>query len=123
MIKHNFKLVTMTKKIQPIVKGRNGRILKKVDANLVFELAKIHCTLTEIAAVCKCSHDLIESRFHDEYARGREEGRCCLRRMQWQQALPCAMKISLHFNKLLKQSDNDGCRSISLNESSKPMDS
>ena len=77
----------MTKKIQPIVKGRNGRILKKVDANLVFELAKIHCTLTEIAAVCKCSHDLIESRFHDEYARGREEGRCCLRRMQWQQAL------------------------------------
>ena len=94
----------MSKK--PLLKTGVGARLKKVDANIVFELAKIHCTLAEIAAVCKCSHDVIEKRFHDEYSRGRDEGRCCLRRMQWQQAMEGNTQMLIWLGKqMLSQRD------------------
>jgi hypothetical protein len=63
-----------------------GRPLKKINEDLVFELAKIHCTVKEIAAVCKCHEDTLHLRCRDLIDKGKEEGRCSLRRLQWKAA-------------------------------------
>jgi hypothetical protein len=63
-----------------------ARPFKEVDAALVLELASIHCTVEEIARVCKCSKDTLERRFMDEIEDGRANGRESLRRLQWTSA-------------------------------------
>lgn len=63
-----------------------ARPKKDIDPDLVFELAKIHCSFTEMAAVLHCSVDTLNRRFADIIAKGREEGKIKLRRLQWQSA-------------------------------------
>lgn len=63
-----------------------GRPLKEIDAALVERLASIMCTMIEIAAVCKCSVDILERRFADIIHRGRETGKMSLRRFQFKAA-------------------------------------
>jgi hypothetical protein len=60
-----------------------ARPLKEIDEHVVYELAKIQCTMIEIAAVCKCSVDTLENRFSDVIKRGKEEGKTSLRRHLW----------------------------------------
>ena len=60
-----------------------GRPRKKIDVDLVQKLAGIMCTMTEIAAMCDCSVDLLEQRFSEIIKKGRENGKTSLRRHLW----------------------------------------
>jgi len=53
----------------------------------ILDLARIQCTMTEIAACCKCSVDTLEKRFTDVIKRGYEEGKESLRRAQVKKAM------------------------------------
>lgn len=68
-------------------KKKTGPVPREIDAEMVRTLAKIHCTNREIAAVLRCSCNLIESRFQQELTEGREEGKKTLRDLQWQAAI------------------------------------
>ncbi len=59
----------------------------EIDENLVLNLAKIWCTLKEIATICGCSVDTIENRFRDTVDKGYDLGRETLRRAQWAAAI------------------------------------
>lgn len=63
-----------------------GRPKKEIDADQVFELASIMCTMIEMAAVLDCSVDTLENRFSDVIKRGREVGKQSLRRLQYKSA-------------------------------------
>ena len=67
-------------------KRKTGRPRLKIDHRQVLELARLHCTLKEIAAVCGCSPDVLQRRFAVVVARGKEEGKERLRRAQWRSA-------------------------------------
>ena len=64
-------------------KKKTGRPLKQIDEELVYDLASIHCTMKEIAAICDCSVQTLENRFLDLIQKGREEGKASLRRRQY----------------------------------------
>ena len=64
-----------------------GRPLLDIDEEKVHELAKLHCTYEEIAAVMGCSTDTLSRRFADYIEKGREEGKTSLRRAQFKKAL------------------------------------
>jgi len=64
-----------------------ARPRKKIDPEQVRTLAKINCTMIEIAAVVGCSVDTLERRFADVIKECREQGRMSLRRAQWKKAL------------------------------------
>ena len=67
-------------------KPHGGQNIKDIDPELVYALAKIHCTQREIAAVCGCSITTIKDRYIDIVHRGEDEGKSSLRRLQWEQA-------------------------------------
>jgi hypothetical protein len=64
-----------------------GRPKKEIDREQVLELAKIHCTYAEMAAVLNCNESTLKRRFADLIERGREEGKMSLRRAQFDLAL------------------------------------
>lgn len=68
-------------------KNKGGRPLKDISPKMVEELANIQCTLKEMAAVLDCSEDLLERRFKDVIAEGKERGKKSLRRKQWEKAM------------------------------------
>jgi hypothetical protein len=57
-----------------------------IDPEQVRGLARLHCTNKEIASVLGCSTDTLERRYAAEIAKGKEEGRAALRRLQWKAA-------------------------------------
>ena len=63
-----------------------ARPRKKIDPEKVRQLASIHCTMIEIAAVMDCSVDTLERRFADIVKTGKAQGAASLRRRQWQAA-------------------------------------
>jgi hypothetical protein len=69
------------------VNNGGGRPRANVDDRQVLELAKIGCTMAEIAAVVGTSVDTLERRFAETIRAGREMGRSSLRRAQWKLAL------------------------------------
>lgn len=64
-----------------------GRPLKELDRRQIKELAKIQCTLPEIAAVMGCHKSLLEKKHLDIISEGRDIGKSSLRRAQFQKAL------------------------------------
>lgn len=63
------------------------KVRKKVlDKDLIYELAKIHCTEAEIARICKISINDLRDKGYDALEDGRAEGKCSLRRLQWLKA-------------------------------------
>ena len=73
-------------KKESTTKNKGGRPPKQIDESLVTKLAKINCTMAEIAAVVGCSVDTLERRFAEVIKKGQEEGKSSLRRLQWLQA-------------------------------------
>jgi hypothetical protein len=63
-----------------------GRPPIEIDANQVYELAKIGCRIQEIADFFGCSHDTIERRFALELDKGRADLKMSLRQWQLQAA-------------------------------------
>ena len=57
-----------------------------INLTILENLAKIHCTTVEIAAVLGVNEGTIRKRFSDKIAKWREGGKSTLRRMQWQAA-------------------------------------
>ena len=63
-----------------------GRPRKEVDESLIFNLAKIHCTLAEISSMTDVSVDTLERNYAELINRGKDEGKASLRRMQFASA-------------------------------------
>src|SRR5947209_6186974 len=72
--------------IGPVSMRERSRRRAADDATLVEELAGIGCTVPEIAAVCGCSEDTIETTFAAAVHRGRERAKASLRCLQWKAA-------------------------------------
>jgi len=78
----------MVERKSKIQRGNVGRPIKhNLDFRQVIELAKIQCTMKEIAAVMGCSIDILERNYADVIAEGREGGKASLRRAQWKKAV------------------------------------
>lgn len=56
---------------------------KPVDEKLIYSLAKIHCTMEEIAACTGLSHDRLNKRYASLIKNARENGKASLRRYQY----------------------------------------
>ena len=92
----------MTEKTLP------GRPKVEIDLDLVYALAKIHCSVQEIASIVGVSRDTINRRCSDIIERAKDEGRMSLRRAQFHKAINegnVVMQIFLGKN-WLGQSDN-----------------
>jgi uncharacterized protein YoxC len=59
----------------------------KLDHDLIFKLATLHCTYQEIAEVVGTSVKTLEKRFKNLIEKGRAEGKKSLRRAQMEKAL------------------------------------
>lgn len=57
-----------------------GRPRKKIDPMQVYELARIHCTMEEMAAALLIGTDLLSAHFSEIISLGRSEGKSGLRR-------------------------------------------
>ena len=68
-------------------KKRMGRPPLELDEVVIEHLASIHCTMIEIAAVCKCSVDTLENRYSDIIKKGRQSGKMSLRRKMFELAM------------------------------------
>jgi hypothetical protein len=78
----------------------------EIDEADVIKLAQMNCTMKEIAAFCNCSVDTLERRFADVIAKGKEQGRISLRRLQWQSAQKGNVVMQLFLGKnMLGQAD------------------
>lgn len=68
--------------------NKTGRPLTPIDFGIVFDLAKIHCTVSEIAAILDVPESTIAASndFQETYKKGMEQGRKSLRRLQFQKA-------------------------------------
>lgn len=60
--------------------GKPGRPKADVDPDLVEGLAKLGCTVKEIATLVGCSKDVLERRFQGEMKRGRQTLSMSIRR-------------------------------------------
>lgn len=90
---------------------RIGRPPKEIDPKTVERLARIHCTLEEIASVCNCSVDTLHRRFADVIERGKESGKASLRRLQWKAARGGNVTMLIWLGKqMLAQSDQQNIR-------------
>lgn len=89
-------------------KTLTGRPKIEIDLDLVYALAKIHCSVSEIASIIGVSKDTINRRCSDIIERAKDEGRMSLRRAQFHKAINegnVVMQIFLGKN-WLGQSDN-----------------
>lgn len=57
-----------------------------IDPDVVYGLAKIDCTMIEIAAAVGCSVDTLENNYSDVIEKGRRECHRSIRRMQYKSA-------------------------------------
>jgi hypothetical protein len=63
-----------------------GRPKKAITEKEVFDLAKIHCTASEIASTLNCAISVIYDRFPEALRRGHEEGQQSLKRKMHEKA-------------------------------------
>lgn len=78
----------------------------KVDPLQVVELAKVGCTVEEMAAILRCSKDTLNVRFATEIAQGRSDMKERLRRAQLKLALAGNATMLIWLGKcILKQSE------------------
>lgn len=70
------------------VKRPRGRPKFQINYDQVEKLAKIQCTIKEIAAFLGCSEDTLmrDEHFCDLHKKGLEAGKASLRRYQWKSA-------------------------------------
>jgi predicted transcriptional regulator len=67
-------------------KKPTGAPKKKIDAELVYNLARIGCTQDEIAVIVGCSKPTLRKHCSSELHRGLEEMKMSLRRWQFEKA-------------------------------------
>ena len=64
-----------------------GRPKIDIDPEQVTRLARLHCTMNEMASFFGCHIDTLRDNFSNEIDKGRSEGNISLRRKQWQMAV------------------------------------
>jgi|SRR6185437_3891838 len=75
-------------------------------AGIVMRLAGIGCTISEIEAVTDIKIETLERHYGELLKKGRETGKACLRRFQWQNAASGNPTMQIWLGKqLLGQSD------------------
>ena len=71
----------------------------KLDRDLIFKLATLHCTLKEIADVVGTSVTTLEKRYSAIIDKGRSEGKKSLRRAQMEKALQGDVRMLIWMGK------------------------
>ena len=64
-----------------------GRPKLNIDPETVRKLARLHCTMEEMASFFGCHRETLRNNFSPEIDKGRAEGNISLRRKQWQMAV------------------------------------
>jgi len=97
--------------------SNKGKKYKTIDRDLVYRLASIQCSMTEIAEAVGTSTDTLRRRFKDVIEAGKAQGRQSLRRVQWDKALKGDTKMLIWLGKnILKQRDQ-----VEDDEGSQPL--
>ncbi len=76
----------MEKTIIAETKNKGGRPKLQLNEEQIIALAKIHCTMEEIAAVMGCSISTLQRNFDMAIKKGKEQGKTSLRRYMWKAA-------------------------------------
>ena len=71
----------------------------KLDRDLIFKLATLHCTYKEIADVAGTSVTTLEKRYSGIIDKGRSEGKRSLRRAQMEKALQGDVRMLIWMGK------------------------
>jgi hypothetical protein len=80
----------MSKQEKPTIQSEEkkvGRPKLDIDPEQVTRLARLHCTMEEMASFFGCHRDTLHNNFSAEIDKGRSEGNISLRRKQWQMAV------------------------------------
>lgn len=87
-----------------------GRPLLPLDAEQVYKLARLGCTLEEIADILGCNRQTITNRFSQEVANARATLKSSLRRAQLKRAIrDRSDSMLIHLGKnMLGQGDKSG---------------
>lgn len=64
-----------------------GRPRLNIDPEQVTRLARLHCTMQEMADFFGCHRETLRENFSPQIDKGRSEGNISLRRKQWQMAV------------------------------------
>ena len=92
-----------------------GRPKLNIDPEQVTRLARLHCTMEEMASFFGCHRDTLHNNFSAEIDKGRAEGNISLRRKQWQMAVEKGNVVMLIWlgkqmlgqrNEILESDDN-----------------
>jgi hypothetical protein len=81
-----------------IANRRKGRAA--IDPDQVYELAKIHCTLKEMASILFTSVSVLETHFSDIIEMGLDEGNKSLRRAQYDRALAGSVPLLIWLGRI-----------------------
>jgi hypothetical protein len=76
-----------------------ARPQKPIDAEIVYKLAALGCTQSEIGAWFNVDEATIRYRFTEIYRQGKENGKISLRRMQWKRARAGSDPMLIHLGK------------------------
>ena len=68
-------------------KRKVGRPRKVIDEKLLYDLAKIQCTPAEMSAILGVHVDTLRDNYSNIIAKGKEDGKASLRRMQYVTAM------------------------------------
>jgi hypothetical protein len=71
----------------------------KLDKDLIFKLAQIHCTYEEIAQVVGTTVGNLQKRYKNLIEQGRGEGKKSLRRSQYEKALQGDVRMQIWLGK------------------------
>lgn len=71
----------------PEPKRKRGRPPLELDEKVIAGLARIDCTMIEIAAVVGCSVDTLERNYAEVIEKNRKEGHSSIRRQQYKLAM------------------------------------
>lgn len=84
-----------------IVKSKGGRPPLDLDKNQITELAKIQCTMEEIAAVMSCSVSTLQRGYDSIIKEGKDIGRSSLRRYMWKAVANGSVSMMIWLSKQL----------------------
>jgi len=82
-----------------VTKNKGGRPPLNLDTRQIYELAKLHCTAIEIAAVMGCSVSTLDKSFSELIKKGREDGKTTLRKYMWKAAANGSVSMMIWLSK------------------------
>ncbi len=94
---------------------KGGRPRVEIDEAVLFELAKIHCTLDEMGHILGCAASVLSTRFSNVIEDAKAQGRASLRRSMYLKAKDGNVQILIWLGKnVLGQADRQDVTSGGL---------